>query len=279
MYTRSELVHRQQNPNNAIIMFSRLAQSSTLAIKPVWRSATAKFVPAVVSSATNNTRFLYRQCSTTKDKTATDSKEEGTASSAAKIEGETDTVDAGETVEATPVDNTAEKIAAYEKEIKGLKDQLLRSYAEEENVRRIARRDVDNAKAYANSSFAKSMLEVADDLERGLSVIPVEKRTAADTDPMLVSLIEGLEMTEKNLQKIFAKYKVVKYGQVDEIFNPELHDALFQVPDPTKPNGTIAQIIKCGYKLNDRVIRPAEVGTRSGGPDPVKPDAEETKKK
>lgn len=151
-------------------------------------------------------------------------------------------------------------IEKLEKEVKDLKQQVLRCYAEEENVRRIAKRDVDNARSYANSSFAKSMLEVADNLERALQAVPAEKKTSTE-DAVFKSLIEGIEMTEKNLVKTFSKFGVKKFGAVGDSFDPDLHEALFRIPDPTKEAGKIGQVLKTGYKLHDRVIRAAEVGT------------------
>lgn len=161
---------------------------------------------------------------------------------------------------AAPTDDSENKLAALEKEIKDLKDKVVRSYAEEENVRRIARRDVSNAKDYANQSFAKSMLEVADDLERALAAAPKEQSDNKD----LNLLVEGMQMTEKNLQKIFSKFGVQRFGAVDDEFDPLIHDALFQMPPGEgQKGGTIGQVLKSGYKLKDRVIRAAEVGARS----------------
>lgn len=77
----------------------------------------------------------------------------------------------------------------------------------------------------------------------------------------LNALVLGIEMTDKNLQKIFSQYGVKKYGAVGDQFDPTLHDALFQIPDASRPAGTIGQILKHGYKLKDRVIRAAQVGT------------------
>lgn len=155
-------------------------------------------------------------------------------------------------------------IASLQKEIKDLKEQVLRSYAEEENVRRIARRDVENAKTYANTSFAKSMLEVADDLERALAIVSSEKKAAAGTfqiyyhtkllrhecagagasgESTLASLVLGIEMTDKNLQKIFGQFGVKKFAAAGEPFDPTMHDALFQIPDSSKPAGTIGRNI------------------------------------
>lgn len=160
------------------------------------------------------------------------------------------------TVEQT---KTVDEKAALQAEVKELKERVLRSLAEEENVRRIAKRDVDNAHAYANVSFAKAMLEVADDLERALANIPAEKKNSEDGT--LKSLIQGIEMTDKNLGKIFSKFGIVKYGQVDDKFDPNFHDALYQMPGTDKA-GTIGQVVKSGYKIKDRVIRAAQVGAR-----------------
>jgi molecular chaperone GrpE len=152
-----------------------------------------------------------------------------------------------------------------ENEVKQLKDQLLRAYADIENTRRIAQRDVENTRAYANTSFAKALLEVADDLERAMSVVPANKKNTGDQ--VFDNLVIGIEMTEKNLQKVLKQFGVVKYGAVGDKFDPNLHDALFQVPDATKDPNTVAQIVQNGYKIKERVLRPAQVGAT------VKPDA------
>lgn len=177
-------------------------------------------------------------------------------------EPKVDTAGTEQKVEDTVADaaaKAAKETAALQTEIKDLKERVLRSLAEEENVRRIAKRDVDNAHAYANVSFAKAMLDVADDLERALSVVPEDQRKSGDKT--LQTLVEGIEMTDKNLHKIFTKFGIVKFGKVDEAFDPHHHDALFQIPDASKPN-TIGQVVKAGYKLKDRVIRAAQVGAR-----------------
>ena len=153
-----------------------------------------------------------------------------------------------------------EIIIELQKEIKELKEKVIRSYAEEENVRRIAKRDVDNAKSYANSSFAKSLLDVADDLERALTSIPPEQLNKTD-NTTLKSLYDGIIMTEKSLQKVFQSFKIIQYGTIGDKFDPTLHDALFQMPNDKYNNNTIIQVLKKGYKLNDRVIRAAQVGT------------------
>jgi len=194
---------------------------------------------------------MYRKFSTTEGKV-----EETTASVNATAAG---TSSDGAEVEKPAVVDDKEIISKLQKEVKELKDQVIRSYAEEENVRRIAKRDVENAKAYANEKFAKSMLDVADNLERALQAIPSDKKDDKE-DPVLNNLAQGIVLTEKNLQKIFLQHNLVKYGTIGDAFNPDLHDALFNIPDPNKTPNTIGQILKSGYKLKDRTLRAAQVG-------------------
>ncbi|CAK9252489.1 unnamed protein product [Sphagnum jensenii] len=154
-----------------------------------------------------------------------------------------------------------EFIKSLQQEIKDYKDRLIRSYAEEENVRRIAKKDVENARNYALSSFAKALLDVSDDLERALDSVPKEKIAE---NHFLKNLYEGVDLTGKQLQKVLHQFKIHSFGAVGDKFDPTLHDALYQVPDTAKEPGTIAQVLKKGYKLNDRVIRAAQVGTVNG---------------
>ncbi len=143
-------------------------------------------------------------------------------------------------------------------EIKALKDQLLRSYAEQENTRNIARRDVVEARQFAIKSFAKSLLEVSDNLQRALDSVPVGD---LGSNAQLKLLHEGIEMTNVGLLKALEANGVKKYCEAPgDKFNPSLHNALMQYPDPTKEPDTVGQVIKVGFTLNDRVLRPAEVG-------------------
>lgn len=170
---------------------------------------------------------------------------------------------------ASPAADDAAKaeIAKLQKEIKEMKDQVLRSYAEEENVRRIAKKDVESARQYANQSFAKAMLEIGDNLERALEAVPKQVKEdlkagkgEALSAQLAKELVVGIEMTEKGLQKTFNSFGVVRFGALGDAFDPALHDALFQAPSPDKTNNTISAVLKTGYKLKDRVIRPAQVG-------------------
>uniref|UniRef100_A0A803LXZ3 GrpE protein homolog n=1 Tax=Chenopodium quinoa TaxID=63459 RepID=A0A803LXZ3_CHEQI len=153
-----------------------------------------------------------------------------------------------------------------QKEFAEFKDKFLRSYAELENIMERTRRDAENSKKFAVQSFAKNLLDVADNLGRAASVtresvnkIDVSQETVGAM-PLLKTLLEGVEMTEKQLAEVFRKAGVEKYESIDEQFDPNRHNAVFQVPDNSKPPGTVAVVLKAGYMLNDRIIRPAEVG-------------------
>jgi len=147
-----------------------------------------------------------------------------------------------------------------EKEAKDLKDQLLRSLAEQENIRAIAKRDVASAKAFAVTSFAKSLLDTSDNLSRAMESVPEEYRADTEDHPVLATLYEGIKMTDENLLKAFEKNGLIRFGEPGDLFDPNMHDALFEYPDPEQEEGTIGQVMKAGFKLNNRVIRPAEVG-------------------
>lgn len=152
------------------------------------------------------------------------------------------------------------------KEIEKMQDKVLRSYAEMENVMGRTRREAENSKKFAIQSFAKSLLDVADNLGRASSVVKesfAKIDTSTDSSgaaPLLKTLLEGVEMTEKQLSEVFKKHGVEKYDPTNEPFDPHRHNAVFQMPNASKPPGTVAVVLKPGYMLFDRVIRPAEVG-------------------
>mmetsp|Transcript_8247 Transcript_8247/g.10324 ORF Transcript_8247/g.10324 Transcript_8247/m.10324 type:complete len:258 (+) Transcript_8247:50-823(+) len=152
------------------------------------------------------------------------------------------------------------EIEKLEAQVKEMKDQLLRSYAEQENIRRIAQKDVSNAKAFAISSFAKSLLDTSDNLTRALDAVPEEYREDKENHAVLATLFEGIKMTDDGLTKAFEKNGLKKFGVVGDKFDPNKHEALFEYPDNNMEAGTIGQVMKVGFSLKDRVIRPAEVG-------------------
>jgi molecular chaperone GrpE len=159
--------------------------------------------------------------------------------------------------------------AQLHEQVKDLKNQLLRSLAEQENTRSIAKRDVQQGKDFAIKSFAKSLLDVSDNLSRALQAVPKEtleqpideESPTSSSLSVLKTLYEGIDMTDKGLTKAFFMNGLTKYAEEPgDVFNPEQHEALFEYPDPDKEPGTIGQVMKVGFMLNKRVLRPAEVG-------------------
>ena len=149
--------------------------------------------------------------------------------------------------EAEPVDEAAAALEKLENEKKDLKDQLLRAIAEQENTRRIARRDVQAAKDFASQGFAKSLLDVSDSLGYALEA-------AKGDDASLESLIEGVELTRGQLVKAFGAQGVEEFGAVGDAFDPGLHEALFEFPDPEKEAGTVGQVVKTGFTMKGRCL-------------------------
>lgn len=158
-----------------------------------------------------------------------------------------------------------ELLEEKQKEFETMKDKLIRGYAEMENVMNRTKREAENSKKFAIQSFAKSLLDVADNLERASSVVKesfakINENEADKAAPLLKTLLEGVEMTEKQLSEVYRKFGVQKYDAENETFDPHRHMAVFEVPDPSKKPGTVAIVLKKGYMLHDRVLRPAEVG-------------------
>lgn len=164
------------------------------------------------------------------------------------------------------VEEKEELLKVKHKEIQSMQEKVLRSYAEVENVMDRTRRDAENSKKFAIQSFAKSLLDVADNLGRASSVAKESfSKLDASKDSngaaaLLKTLLEGVEMTEKQLSDVFKKYGIEKFDPINEQFDPHRHMAVFQFPDASKEAGTVGAVLKPGYILHERIIRPAEVG-------------------
>ena len=144
-----------------------------------------------------------------------------------------------------------------------LKDRLLRALAEVENVRRRGEREREDARLYAATGFARDMVRVADNLRRALESVPAEAR--AETQA-LVTLLEGVELTERDLLSIFEKNGIRRVDPLGQKFDHNLHEALFEVPGTGQPGGTVIQVIEPGYTIHDRLLRPARVGVAQADP-------------
>jgi molecular chaperone GrpE len=154
-------------------------------------------------------------------------------------------------------------IDALRSENAELKDRLLRLAAEMENLRKRMDREIADTRAYAITKFARDMLTATDSLSRAMLVLPAEARDTAD-GPMK-SLIEGIELTEREMQRLLAVHGVKPIEAEGQKFDPHKHQAMFEVPDPSRPEGTVVQVVQAGYAIGDRVLRPAMVGVAKGG--------------
>jgi len=144
-----------------------------------------------------------------------------------------------------------------------LKDQMLRLAADMENLRKRTAREMQDAKTYATTNFARDMLSVSDNLRRALDAIPAD---ALETDPSLKALAEGVEMTERAMINALERHGVKQLSPEGQKFDPNFHQAIFEVPNPDVPNNTVVQVMQTGYAIGDRVLRPAMVGVSRGGP-------------
>ena len=153
---------------------------------------------------------------------------------------------------------------ALKEEAAALKDKALRGLADMENLRRRTEKEMADARAYAVTRFATDMLTVADNLSRALDCVPKEARDAADGP--FKALVEGIELTERDLHSQLARHGVKKLEPLDTKFDPNFHQAIFEIPDESVPQGTVRQVMQTGYSIGERVLRPAMVGVSKGGP-------------
>jgi molecular chaperone GrpE len=168
---------------------------------------------------------------------------------------------------AQEADNDAQDldmIASLQAENNDLRDRFLRLAADMDNLRRRTERDVKDAKSYAVTAFARDMLAVSDNLRRAIDAVPAEARAAAEAG--LAALIEGVEMTERAMLSTLERHGVKKIEPEGQKFDPNFHQAMFEVPNPNVPNNTVTQVVQAGYTIGDRVLRPAMVGVAKGGP-------------
>jgi molecular chaperone GrpE len=157
----------------------------------------------------------------------------------------------------------AQEAAALAKENAELKDRVLRTLAEMENLRRRTEREVADSRTYAITSFARDLVGVADNIQRALDAV---RDSGVALEGPAKALVDGVELTERELLKVLEKNGVKKFDPKGEKFDPNLHQAIFEVPDARVPSGSVVQVIQPGYAIGDRVLRPALVGVSKGGP-------------
>ena len=145
------------------------------------------------------------------------------------------------------------------------KDKLLRTLADMENLRRRTEREVADSRLYGIANFARDILAVADNMDRSLQALDAELRETANAG--VKALLDGVELTERELHKVLEKHGVRKFEpQPGERFDPNLHQAMYEVPNPSLPSGSVAQVVQAGYMIGERMLRPALVAVSKGGP-------------
>lgn len=171
---------------------------------------------------------------------------------------------AGEAAAGAETGGDYEVVVKLIKENEELKDRALRAAADMENLRRRTARELHDARTYAIANFAREMLSVSDNLQRALDAIPAEAKASGDAG--FKALIEGVEITERAMLASLERHGVKKLSPQGEKFDPNFHQAMFEVPKPDVPANTVVEVVQPGYSIGDRVLRPAMVGVSKGGP-------------
>src|SRR5436190_7383184 len=148
-----------------------------------------------------------------------------------------------------------------------MRDRLLRTMADMENLRRRTEREKADTARYAISNFARDVLTVGDNLKRTIEHVPAE---AAAQDPALKSFLEGVEITERELLNVLDRHGVTRIEPLGARFDPNCHQAMYEVQNPDVPEGTVVDVMQAGYVIGDRCLRPALVAVAKGGAKPVK---------
>ncbi len=218
-------------------------------------------------------KFRYRGCNaaSTNETTMTETESKPADADAVRAPEGATSAEAGSTSEEAACEEAMEQLAGASADIERLEaekadltDRLLRLAADLDNLRRRTERDIGDARKYAVTKFAADMLVVGDNLRRALDAVPAGRRT--DGDDEFKALLEGVEMTGREMERLFEKHGITRISAKGERFDPHRHQAMFEVPDPGVPAGTVAEVVQEGYAIGDRVLRAALVGVSRGGP-------------
>jgi molecular chaperone GrpE len=163
-----------------------------------------------------------------------------------------------DTLLVSDIDARDAEISALQEEVVASKDRLLRLAAEMENLRKRTEREKAEATLYAASNFARDLLSVADSLSRALAAVPPEERDVIDD--VMKKFLDGIELTERELMSVFQRHNIRKLETVGQKFDPNMHQAMFEVPTAERAPGTVMQEVQSGYAVGDRCLRPALVG-------------------
>ncbi len=177
-----------------------------------------------------------------------------------------------EQAEARVENSKPDQAPDLQSQLNAAKEQLLRALADSENLRKRVEKEKEDVSKYALSGFARDLLNVADNLQRAIAAV---KKEEAETNPALRNLVFGIEMTQKEMQSVLDKHGVKKIEpKIGDAFDYNAHQAMMEIEDPTHPPGTVLQLLQPGYRLHDRLLRPALVGVAKAAPegDAVKVD-------
>jgi molecular chaperone GrpE len=174
------------------------------------------------------------------------------------LEAVADQILADAAASAHEVDPRDEEIIQLREEVAAAKDRLLRFAAEAENTKKRLEREKAEATLYAASNFARDLLSVADSLQRALSAVPAEEREIIDD--VMKKFLDGIEMTERELLNVFQRHNLRKLDTIGQKFDPNFHQAMFEIPTSQSLPGTVVQEVQSGYAVGERCLRPALVG-------------------
>jgi molecular chaperone GrpE len=155
---------------------------------------------------------------------------------------------------------------SLDRELAEAKDRLLRTLADMDNMRKRTEREVADARVYGISNFARDILGVADNMHRAMQALDDELRAKADEATK--ALLEGVELTERELINVLEKHGVTKIEPLGQRFDPNRHQAMYEIEDASVPSGSVIQVMQAGYLIGDRVLRPALVAVSKGGAKP-----------
>ena len=165
---------------------------------------------------------------------------------------------------ANPVEFLSAELDRIEKENGELKDRVVRAHAEMENLRKRTQKEISDAREFSIAGFAREMIAVSDNLKRALESVPENARKSEEAG--FKALIEGVEMTERSMALALEKHGVRKIEALNDRFDPNLHQAMYEIPNAEVPQNTVLQVIQDGYVIGTRCLRPAMVGVSRGGP-------------
>jgi molecular chaperone GrpE len=169
---------------------------------------------------------------------------------------------ANNAADADPAAQASVELEALIAENSDMRDRLLRTMADMENLRRRTEREKSDTARYAISNFARDVLTVGDNLRRTIEHVPAE---AATQDPALKSFLDGVELTERELLNVLERHGVSRIDPLGQRFDPNCHQAMYEVQNPEVPEGTVVDVMQAGYVIGDRCLRPALVAVAKGG--------------